>query len=419
MKEIHHMQAYHLYSDGNYFPKAKKSGFGGYIASPNGEVLVEYSEQIKEKEHSHSFEILGIIRGLEIAKSKNIEHIISHCDDKTTAKKLKEYFEKGIYGIPKNVKRELFEQVVELSSHFKSLKFEYIPRTQNKYADALSRRYAGLMEENFIRQYNLELDFSELKFSQGQKTKKRIFFSHPSIVRNHNKVNPFLVAQVRNKKIRKISREEQKENYHYLFNEVFTVGENTVVRSFFYNNKNEVILKKDYSVNSLEFNFDKYCDIFSDNFSILKNKIKANQVWVSSNYRLGNHIFEQKEKIHEDLWEPLLKVHKSISGFQKVFFNHLHFEHTYSTEIAPQEKKKKKLDEEIYTLEDLMEKLSQSEFIKDTSKYFGEIIRHQLRNYKNVLERELNSIEINEVIQETVANLKAKGVHNIPQKYKS
>lgn len=413
------MQAYHLYSDGNYFPKAKKSGFGGYIASPNGEVLVEYSEQIKEKEHSHSFEILGIIRGLEIAKSKNIEHIISHCDDKTTAKKLKEFFEQGIYGIPKNVKRELFEQVVELSNHFKSLKFEYIPRTQNKYADALSRRYAGLMEENFIRQYNSELDFSEMKFEQSQKTKKRIFFSHPCIVRNHNKVNPFLVAQVRNKKIRKISREEQKENYHYLFNEVFNVGEKTIVRSFFYNNKNEIILKKDYPSESLEFSFAKYCDIFSNNLSILKDQLKAEKVWISSNYRMGNYIFEQKEKIQEDLWEPLLKVHKSLNGFNKVFFNHLHFEHVYSPEIAPQEKKKKKLDEEIYTLEDLMEKLSQSEFIKDTSKYFGEIIRHELRSYKNILERELNSIEINEVIQETVANLKAKGVNNIPQKYKN
>lgn len=412
------MQTYHLYSDGNYFPKAKKSGFGGYITSPSGEVLVEYSEQIKEKEHSHSFEILGIIRGLEIAKSKNIEQVISHCDDKTTAKKLKEYFEDGIYAIPKNVKKELFEQVIELSKHFKSLKFEYIPRTQNKYADALSRRYAGLMEENFIKQYNSELDFSELKFEQNQKTKKRIFFSHPSIIRNNNKVNPFLVAPVRNRKIRKISREEQKDDYHYLFNEVFNLEENTIVRSFFYNNQNEILLKKEYVVNSSEFNFNRYCDIFSDNLSILKNELNSNKIWASSNYRQGNNIFEQKEKINEESWEHLVKIHKALNSFDKVFFNHLHFEHQYSIEIASQEKKKKKIDEDIYTLDELMDKLHNSEFVKDTSKYFGEIIRHQLRNYKNSLERELDSIEILEVIQETVDNLTAKGVKNIPPKYK-
>ena len=41
---------YRLYSDGNYFPRARKSGFGGYIVNSYGEVVVEYSEQVKQTE---------------------------------------------------------------------------------------------------------------------------------------------------------------------------------------------------------------------------------------------------------------------------------------------------------------------------------------------------------------------------------
>lgn len=412
------MQTYHLFSDGNYFPKAKKSGFGGYISSPSGEVIVEYTEQIKEKAHSHSFEILGIIRGLEIAKSKGIENIISHCDDKTTAKKLKEFFEDGVYGIPKNVKPELFEQVIELSKSFKSLRFEYIPRHLNKYADALSRRYASMMEENFIKQYGQELDFASQKFEDGVKTNKRIFFSHPTIVRNSNKVNPFLVAQVRNKKVRKISREEQNKGYSYLFHEVFAIDGNTHVRAFFYDNLSELKFTKETKYKSDEFGYAQYFEVLGNNLIYGKEKMSNDKFWISSNYRAAHDILEQKEKIHKDLWEPLLNLNKTLDQFDKIFFNHLHFEHKFSPEIEHSEKKKKKIDEEIYNLDDLMEKLAQSELIKDKSRYFGEIIRHQMRNYKILLERELNAIEINEVIEETVANLKAKGLEGVPIKSK-
>ncbi len=412
------MSKYHLYSDGNYFPKAKKSGFGGYITSPSGEVLVEYTEQIKEKEHSHSFEILGIIRGLEIAKNKGIEHIISHCDDKTTAKKLKEFFEDGVYGIPKNIKPELFQQVIDLSKHFKTLSFEYIPRSLNKYADALSRRYASLMEENFTRQYHQELDFSENKFKHEYKTNKRIFFSHSSIVRNPNKVNPFLVAQVRNKKIRKVSREEQNKPYSYVFNEVFTIEKKTHIRSFLYDEKCQLKFKNETIKDTESFDLNTYINTLSENLSLINEKFGTKHVWIASNFRAANLILEQKEKIPNDIWDSLLTLHKTLNKFENTFFNHLHFDHVYSPEIAPIESKKKKLDEEIYSLEDLMEKLEQSEFVKEKSKYFGEIIRHQLRNYKHILERELDDIEIHEIIQKTVTSLKEKGVEHIPIKSK-
>ena len=84
------MTTYHLYSDGNYFPRAKKSGFGGYIESPTGEIVVEYTEQIRQSEYTFNFELFGIIRGLQLAEDMGIEHVISHCDEKTTVGRLQE-----------------------------------------------------------------------------------------------------------------------------------------------------------------------------------------------------------------------------------------------------------------------------------------------------------------------------------------
>ena len=86
------MNTYHLYSDGNYFPRAKKSGFGGYIKDPSGDIIIEYTEQIKDVNNANSFEILGILRGLQLAKDHGITNIVSHCDDKNTASKLIEIF---------------------------------------------------------------------------------------------------------------------------------------------------------------------------------------------------------------------------------------------------------------------------------------------------------------------------------------
>jgi len=169
------MDTYHLYSDGNYFPRAKKSGFGGYIESPNGEIIIEYSEQIKESKYYHNFEILGIIHGLKIAKSKGIKNIISHCDDKTTTKKLIEFFENNNSQLSLNLKPELFHEVLDLSKSFNSLNVQYIPREKNKYADSLSRRYSSLMENNFLKNQEIELKLSQKNLENGNKTNKEFF----------------------------------------------------------------------------------------------------------------------------------------------------------------------------------------------------------------------------------------------------
>lgn len=201
---------YAIYSDGNYFPRAKKSGFGGYVESPDGQVLVEYTEQIKQPNYIYNFELLGIIRGLQLAQLMGAKHIISYCDDKTTMLRLEEIVANGgtVDHLPPNAKPELFAEIMELTKKFDSSKFQYIPRAKNKHSDSLSRRYANLMEQNYLRQYELDLEVSENAFLLDAKPNKRIFFSHPSFVKVKEKNNPFLVAPTRNRKARKASKLE-------------------------------------------------------------------------------------------------------------------------------------------------------------------------------------------------------------------
>ena len=407
------MQVYNLYSDGNYFPRAKKSGFGGYIDSPSGETLVEYTEQIKDPKYAHSFELLGIIRGLQIAKSKNIEHIISHCDDKGTARKLKEVFDENIHNIPPSMKPELFDEIIELSKSFKSIKFEYIPRAKNKHADALSRRYSRMMEENFLKQYDLDLDFSQQKFESSTKTNKRIFFSHKSIVRNPHKINPYLVANVRNKRVRGMSKFEQEHTYDFLFTEVFSQDEKMILRCFHYDKNRELKNTVEKTISMQDSQIESFCDFLSDNLKLIREQKGANKVWLYSNYRILNSFFEQKDKMPTDHWDSFLKVHNALNGFSKTFFHKMPFDHEYSLEIAPIEKVKERLDEEILNLDALIEQFSQSSAM-NKKKCLGAIISHQLKNYKTRLSRDLEEIEISEVIDATVASLTAKGHTNLP-----
>lgn len=401
---------HHLYSDGNYFPRAKKSGFGGYIEDPSGIVLLEYTEQIKQSEYAHSFELLGIIRGLQIAKNKGIENITSHCDDKNTAVKLKEIFEDGIFKVTQAAKPELYREIIELSKFFKSVKFEYIPRAQNKYADSLSRRYAALMEDNFLKHYDNELNNAENKLAQKGKLPKRMFFSHPNLIRNPNKNNPFLVAQHRNKKVRKVSRLEQQKDYKYLFIETFIEEDKTIYRSFIYDKNYNLEECKEKVFDNSPNQIDSFCNIFSENLKEINNE----RLWIYSNHRAINVFFEQKEKIPNDYSDSFHQVFNDMEKFKGIFYHHLPFKHLFSPEIASKEIKKEKLSENIDNVDVLMEQLSLGILGKEQNKCFGNLIRHHFRSYQERLQRELEETEKSEIIERTTQELKQLGYKNLP-----
>jgi ribonuclease HI len=412
------MTIYNLYSDGNYFPRAKKSGFGGYIEDAHGNSIVEYTEQIRIPQYAHSFELLGIIRGLTLAKSMGITHLHSHCDDKNTVTRLQEVFSLGDTSpIPPHAKRELYQEILDLSKEFTTISFNYIPRNQNKHSDALSRRYSLLMEKNFLRQFTDDLNTAEEALQQGIDSDKKIFFSHPSLIRVQYKNNPFLVAQLRNKKVRRISRTEEKENYDFLFVEVLRGEHDTTYNGFYYDqNKKERVLLKSQTTLEVGENLNQFCEFFSDCTNQIKNK-GANKLWVYSNSRPINLYFEQKNKIPNKSLKDFQKVFESLNGLEKVYFHSLPFEHTFSPEIELIEKEKKKLGDSIDNLETLMEQMQNGGLSKDKDKkkYFGLLVRHHLRNYKTLLERDLNNIEKQEIIQKTSDDLVAQGFMDFPE----
>lgn len=136
-------QTYILHSDGNYFTRAKKAGFGGYITDNEGTTLVEYTEQIKDLKYHFCYEILGLIRGLEIARSMHIKNIVAYGDDKTLMEnvstlskilKNKSISPSELDCLPNNSKIELYIQVLELIKDFDTFSCHYIPREENKYS---------------------------------------------------------------------------------------------------------------------------------------------------------------------------------------------------------------------------------------------------------------------------------------------
>lgn len=409
------MRKFELYSDGNYFPRAKKSGFGGFIKDENNDILIEYTEQIKQPIYTHSFELLGIIRGLQLAKDMEIEHIVSHCDDKTAVSRLQQMMQlKNINDIPENGKPELYNQILELSNYFKSISFKYIPRTENKHSDSLSRRYAFIMGENFLNHFNQQLNQSENVFNMKESLNKKIFFSHPNIVRIEHKHNPFLVSGIRNKKVRKVSKQEVLENYKYLFVETVKSNDSVIFTSFLYDEHKN---KKQINQSSFNFNEDwinNYCVFLANSLSKIKSDNLNDKLWIHNNSRTINNLFEQKDKIKKNQFEFFKLIFNELNNFSKVMFNNFPFEHEFSPEIEQIEKQKKIITENIESIDSLTEQIQSSLLDRDKKKAFGSLIKHHLRNYKNLLERDLNDIEKANIIEKTTSDLLEKGFTDIP-----
>lgn len=408
---------FHLYTDGNSFPKAKKSGFGGYIESPDGEIIVEFTEQIKDSHYVHSFELLGIIRGLTLAKEKKIENLISHCDDKTTILKLKEIFQDNIFDIKPNAKPELYQEIVDLSKNFKNIKFEYVPRSQNKYADSLSRRYADLMEHNYVEHYKKSLQESEQIFSTNSNPKRKLYFSHPSLIKNSYKNNPYMVAPYRNKGTRTIIKGENKKPYEYIYIERIVVNEeHTTFRLFKYNNDKSIIdtFETSVSVSSSDPKMSLNKEMIAFNQLLHENltfdKKSDNHIWIYSNFKKMNDFFEQRNKLTQNEFPLFKQIFKDFNSFNSVFFHTLPFEHNFSLEIRDKEIKKNKLTNNLQTIEEIMEQIKNSKLSRDQNKHFGILINVHLKEYQNLIQRELNSLEKNEIIQSTANELKKIGI---------
>lgn len=411
---------YSLYSDGNYFPRAKKSGFGGYIEDSSGMILVEYTEQIKQPDYIHNFELLGIIRGLQLAQIMGVKDIVSYCDDKTTMLRMNEIMQnkEKLDKLPLYAKPELFLQIYDLTQHFNSIRFQYIARSENKHSDMLSRRYSVLLEKNFSRQYEDDLMYAEESLKNNQKPSKRIFFSHPNLIKMKDKNNPFLVAPIRNRRSRKIARIEKEElnSYQYLFLELVQRNEEDYSLLVFHYPKGkdgEKILMNTIE-QAQDLDIDILCQILSN--SIESVSFNNNQpLWIYSNVGRLNKYLEQKEKIPKASFNSFQQIFEVFNLSSKIMYHYLPFKHEFSPEIALKEAKKDSLAEDLECIDLLMEQLQKGVLEREQNKYFGKLIRYQLRSYRKILARELDEVEKRDVIKKTTHQLESYGLKNLPK----
>lgn len=395
---------YSLYSDGNRFPKANKSGFGGYITDENGNVLVEYTQEITDPKYHHGFELLGIIRGLELAKLMDIKHITSHCDDKGTIRKLGQ-----IYDIANHEPfKDLYDRIIELSKDFESVDFIYIPRKENKHSDALSRRYVCLLENNYLNMVSQKIKEDSIKIENRENNQKKYYFSHPSLVEVPYKENPFILANDRNKKQKVFKAEAQKEfNTYVLFDFVEEIDSPSLRKAIKHidikihqENNWESFLKHDYNPHlSLVEN---YAHCFKKMSQFLKqNEIK--QMWCYTNNESINAIFDQEKEFSNRQFNSINGIYKQMSNFDKILYNRIPVE----IEAKLEKTKKVEFEDDKELIQNLYGKLEEIKTAKiedslykiKRNKYFGQLMSamiRQLRKEDNIVLDDYSKYEFRE-----------------------
>ncbi len=122
----------HLFSDGGSRGNPGQAGIGCVLIDPlKGETLREYGEAIGIQTNNIA-EYQALITGLKIAKEYCPNHLICHLDSELVVKQLS-----GEYRVKMVTFQPLIEEITELKSHFPHISFVYVPREQNKRADAL------------------------------------------------------------------------------------------------------------------------------------------------------------------------------------------------------------------------------------------------------------------------------------------
>ena len=169
------------------------------------------------------------------------------------------------------------------------------------------------MEKNFLTHYENELNYSEKVFKGELKLTKKVFFAHPAMNRSEHKNNPFLVAPIRNKKVRKFARQEQLDNYEYLFIETHINDSTVSFKAFHYDqNKNKQLLTE-FEFDKSENHLDHYCSFLSNTL----NQISHDKIWIQNNNKHFNDFFEQKEKITNSNFPIFQEVYQSLDNFIK------------------------------------------------------------------------------------------------------
>jgi len=129
------MKPWKLHFDGSC-SKQLGSGAGVIIESPEG-VKEVYHRDLRKGLTCNQSEYVALVTGLEIAKERNIQHILVKGDSKLICNQVS-----GNWEVKSEKLRPFYQAVKELSREFKTVKISHIPREENYEADAAAKKSA-------------------------------------------------------------------------------------------------------------------------------------------------------------------------------------------------------------------------------------------------------------------------------------
>lgn len=167
---------YELFTDGSLKVEGDKNiiGCSGWIRNQNGDPILEFSKNIDEKtvNSAYDFEIFGLDLGLRIAQSLGIKNLNVYSDSSGEMRALT-YMKEGFINERMIDLAEIYFPIQEIIKEMK-IKFSYIPRDYNYYADSLSKIYTDenkkylkiLLEEQRKNGYDASINESQYYTNQ-------------------------------------------------------------------------------------------------------------------------------------------------------------------------------------------------------------------------------------------------------------
>lgn len=130
--QVHAGGTLHVFTDGGSRGNPGEAGIGCVVIDPvSNKTIADYKEAIGI-ETNNIAEYKALIKGLELVLSLHPNSVVCHLDSELVVKQVT-----GQYRVKMPHLQPLLAEVQQLAAQLKDVHFMYIPRAQNRQADAL------------------------------------------------------------------------------------------------------------------------------------------------------------------------------------------------------------------------------------------------------------------------------------------
>jgi len=124
---------FELFTDGGSRGNPGEAGCG-FVLFKNGEPYKEGCLYLGTATNNQA-EYRGLIEGLILAHTHNIDELIVKMDSELIVKQMQKLYKVRDQGL-----KILYDQVVQYCTCFRKITFVHVPRAENKYADMLANK---------------------------------------------------------------------------------------------------------------------------------------------------------------------------------------------------------------------------------------------------------------------------------------